>query len=275
MTTRIGLFIDGGFFHHLWDNLKEKTGQRVSLIALRKELERYFEGSVTEAYYVRGRLNHDGPLDKVLEAARIERHDVYVRNGREVGADVKLALLAQEAALMGRIDAAYVMSVDGDMAPLVDDMVALGVRVGVPDIDIHDAVTAPDDSSYRLSTSHLLLRNAEGVSWAEMVRRTCTEPGQLPVVSDQPGGKHAGTSRRGVITFVHPDKGFALVEDTQGHTWYAAPNPTYGEKREVDLEPGVMVKFAGAPSVRPGTNYPRAYSLTPDTEDPKPHENER
>lgn len=155
---KIGVFYDGNYFLHVsnYYNYFHEMRQRVSLPGfhslIRHVVSQVEEVDVnlcriTEAHYFRGRLSaleasqrgnllyNDRVFDDVLMSAGIVSHflPLRTRGGKkeEKGIDVWLALEAYELSLCEQFDVLVLISADGEYAPLIRKLNALGVKTMV------------------------------------------------------------------------------------------------------------------------------------------------
>lgn len=264
---RVGVFIDGGCLDHLNGNLALHTPRRkLSLAGLADYAERALGGVCSERHYVRGRVSDRSSLDKELADTGFTRHDTPVKWGREIGADITLALTAYACARDRRLSAVLLLTADGDMTPLVASLAGLGCRVMVPYIHMEDRLNTQRGGPFK--TNNLLL-GGDGVENPDLfvaADQSMLDPQALPLLTflgGVPAGmRTAGKRRRGRICHLDPRGGHILIEESNGARWYAPAAPYPGEKREVELKVGAAVEFSGAPYAKPGARHPRAYSLT-------------
>lgn len=151
--TRIGLFIDGGYFSHVstYYRYHHEGGNFLSLAGV-KELIRHriadLEGSsadrcrVVESHYYRGRISAkdaqernllfgERVFDDALLYSGVETHYRPVSQGKERGIDVLLALEAYHMTVTKGLDVCVLFAGDGDFIPLVRKLHGLGTRVMV------------------------------------------------------------------------------------------------------------------------------------------------
>ncbi|MCB2185994.1 MAG: NYN domain-containing protein [Deltaproteobacteria bacterium] len=149
---RIGVFYDGGFFHHISNYFRynHSRKQRISLQGLHnliRNLVSDAEGTdvrfsrIVEAHYFRGRLDSRSLTDiqirnersffDVLVAEGILAHFLPMSRGEEKGVDVWLALEAFELATYKRFSVLVLFAGDSDFIPLVRKVSSLGIRVMV------------------------------------------------------------------------------------------------------------------------------------------------
>lgn len=261
-TTRIGIFIDGGYHDYVYQELANTPPRhRLSLIGLVGAIERYLSGKAVERHYVRGshgRNSFRTELVADLEVNDFTIHSMPVNHRKEVGVDVALALLTYTKAAEEHLDAVAVFTGDGDLHPLVQALKRAGVPCLIPKIKLD-----------RQQTSHFLLEAADHTpdlfDLAEDANRT---PGAHAVLSRNAPGQAApilesvsGPTHRGIIKFVDRAHRFAFIEDLAGQTWYMSPQVVPGEPREAKMVAGIEVSFSGAPNPAPGQRYPRAWSI--------------
>lgn len=149
---RIGVFYDGNFFHHVssYFNFEHSVKKWISLKGLHgliKGVTAYHltdcdlqKCRITRAHYFRGRYNaHDASDRNFLFRERAfedllikENINLHYRllssRNTEKGVDASLILKVHRLALESKIDVAVLITSDGDFAPLVNELEAVGVR---------------------------------------------------------------------------------------------------------------------------------------------------
>lgn len=148
---RIGVFYDGGFFHHIsnYYRYSHPRRQRISVPGLHEFIRVHAaecEGvdpscaHIVEAHFFRGRFSAQQTLardklyterlfDDVLMNENVTTHYRAIQGNSETGVDVWLSLEALDIAMRGRIDLAVLVAGDSDFVPLVTKLNSLGVRV--------------------------------------------------------------------------------------------------------------------------------------------------
>jgi hypothetical protein len=220
---------------------------------------------VTEAHYVRGRYTDQNtspsPFEKALYASGVTRHDVEMRPGQEKGADVELALLMVERAMVAPLDVVVLISADSDFVPAVQRLTERGVRVIVPYIKEiwtehgkdHILVTShrlADAATESPALDHLLVAGMEDPNYPGVfpfVEVTATDTGVY-------GAVHAGRVDRW-----RDDESFGFIHDTHGRSWWLSKDSLLGSVADVQV--GTLVSFRGSPHNSPGRDYPTAYSV--------------
>lgn len=184
-VTRIGFFIDGGYwreietYHHHYPGRRGPRGLQGLLDFVASDLARW-EGadasrySICERHYFGGRLS-DRKLerhgqrgrqtgqDQVLERLGFTSHYHPIRNGKEEGVDVRLTTKALGAVNQGRIDLVALVAGDGDFVPLVEALKEAGARVVIVAASFHYA--GADGRDHLTATSRRLTREADHVVW--------------------------------------------------------------------------------------------------------------
>jgi uncharacterized LabA/DUF88 family protein len=275
--VHLGVFYDGGWFahvssyfahHHPWQ-------ARIALQGLHDAL-RWHIHSVTampltscvlaEAHYVRGRTaTPSRSFDHVLEQAGVNRHDADLRDGMEKGADVMLALEAWTRAVGAPLEAVALISGDADLAPVASRLVAVGVHVVVPALDVQ--FTGDHGEPRVLRTAPRLIEAASTAPAMDDLLAAGLAPGlplRYPFTTPvHTAATQAGTSsgrRHGTITRWIPGQtsGF-ITEAGTGASWFASRDDL--PDRVSALPPGTLVTFNGSPRPAPGKQYPRAYAI--------------
>jgi len=153
LVTRIGLFIDGGYFSHVSTYYRHHHdgGNFLSIKGVKEFIrhriaqleENPVERSlVVESHYYRGRipakdardrnlLFAERVFDDGLRYAGVETHFRPTSHGKERGIDVLLALDAYKMATTQGFDVIVLFAGDGDFIPLVRKLHGLGTRVMV------------------------------------------------------------------------------------------------------------------------------------------------
>lgn len=150
-TLRIGVFYDGGFFHHISNYYRyaHHRRQRISVPGLHEfirvkaaELEGVDPAFVhiVDAHFFRGRfsaqqtqarekLYTERLFDDVLMGENVMTHYRPIQGNNEVGIDVMLSLECFDHAMQGLFDIAVLVAGDSDFVPLVTKLNRLGVKV--------------------------------------------------------------------------------------------------------------------------------------------------
>lgn len=148
---RIGVFYDGGFFHHISNYYRyaHPRKQRISIPGLHafiRQRAAEFEGvpartsHIVDAHFFRGRFSAQQTLareklyserlfDDVLMNEGITSHHLPIQGNSEQGIDVWLSLEALELAMIKHFDVLVLIAGDSDFVPLVRKINALGTRV--------------------------------------------------------------------------------------------------------------------------------------------------
>lgn len=156
--TRIGVFYDGNYFHHVsnYYNYEHPRKSRLSIAGLHNFIRHRIaeeEGDtpnrcqIVSAHYFRGRLNardasqrgnllyYDRVFDDILMSEGVITHYLPLRgftNRRDDHSiDVWLSMEAYELAAIKGLETVVLIGSDGDYVPLVRKLNALGVRVMV------------------------------------------------------------------------------------------------------------------------------------------------
>lgn len=180
--TRIGVFYDGNYFLHVSNfyNYVHDRKSRFSIKGLHEFIRHQVaqeENSdprfcqIVDAHYFRGRLTarearekdnqlfYDRVFDDVLMSEGVNTHYLPIKTysgiRQEKGIDVWLALEAYEKAFNRRFDVLVLVASDGDYAPLIRKLNALGTRVMVLSWDFD--YTDEDGKKYSTRTSQNLL----------------------------------------------------------------------------------------------------------------------
>ena len=156
--TRIGVFYDGNYFHHVsnYYNYEHARKSRLSIAGLHSfiqqkvaELEGNTPGrcQIVNAHYFRGRLNardasqrgnllyYDRVFDDILMSEGVITHYLplkgFANRRDDHSIDVWLSLEAYEIAAIKGLEVVVLIGSDGDYVPLVRKLNGLGVRVMV------------------------------------------------------------------------------------------------------------------------------------------------
>ena len=148
---RIGVFYDGGFFHHIsnYDRYAHPRKQRISVPGLHEFIRVHAaecEGvdpayaHIVDAHFFRGRFSAQQTLareklyterlfDDVLMNENVTTHYRPIQGNSETGIDVWLSLEAYDLAMHKHYDLVVLIAGDSDFVPLVNKLNALGIRV--------------------------------------------------------------------------------------------------------------------------------------------------
>ena len=148
---RIGVFYDGGFFHHISNYYRyaHPRKQRISVPGLHEFIRVHAaecEGvdpaysHIVDAHFFRGRFSAQQTLareklyterlfDDVLMNEGITTHYRPIQGNSETGIDVWLSLEAYDLAIRKHYDLVVLIAGDSDFVPLVTKLNALGIRV--------------------------------------------------------------------------------------------------------------------------------------------------
>ena len=155
-TTRIGVFYDGNYLMHVsrYYNYVHERKARISISGLHNFIRRQVANAdelpmelcpIVDAHYFRGRLGayetaqrekqllYERVFDDILTNEGVTTHYLPIRifgtSRSESNTEVWLALEAYELTLYKRFDVVVLLASDGDYAPLVRKLNALGTRV--------------------------------------------------------------------------------------------------------------------------------------------------
>jgi cold shock CspA family protein/uncharacterized LabA/DUF88 family protein len=184
--TRIGIFYDGNYFHHVsnYYNYFHSRKSRISIAGLHEFIRHQIAKEedrdtrmcpIVDAHYFRGRLSaqeanqrpnqlyYDRVFDDILTGEGVTTHYLPLRNAlgggkQEKGIDVWLALEAFELSNQGKFDVLVLIASDGDYVPLVRKLNALGIRVMILNWDFE--YTTDDGKTFATRTSQDLLEEA-------------------------------------------------------------------------------------------------------------------
>ncbi len=148
---RIGVFYDGGFFHHISNYYRyaHPRKQRISIPGLHAFIRQHaaeVEGSdprcahIIDAHFFRGRFSAQQTLareklyserlfDDVLMNEGVTTHYLPIQGKSEQGIDVWLSLEAYELTLLKNYDMLVLIAGDSDFVPLIRKVNARGTRV--------------------------------------------------------------------------------------------------------------------------------------------------
>ena len=148
---RIGVFYDGGFFHHISNYYRyaHPRKQRISVPGLHEFIRVHAaecEGvdpayaHIVDAHFFRGcfsaqqtlareKLYTERLFDDVLMNENVTTHYRPIQGNSETGIDVWLSLEAYDLAMHKHYDLVVLIAGDSDFVPLVNKLNALGIRV--------------------------------------------------------------------------------------------------------------------------------------------------
>ncbi len=180
--TRIGIFYDGNYLHHVsnyYYYIHERKS-RLSIKGIHEFIKKYIAEEndlnhrlcqIVDAHYFRGRLtakeakDKDGALyydrlfDEILMNEGVTTHYLPIKHyggiKQEKGIDVWLALEAYEMSLYKKFDVLVLIAGDGDYVPLIRKLNTLGTAVMVLSWDFE--YTGEDGKPYYTRTSQYLL----------------------------------------------------------------------------------------------------------------------
>ena len=150
-VVKIGIFYDGGFFHHISNYYRyaHPRKQRISIPGLHdyvRERVAAIEGvaprcaHVVDAHFFRGRFSAQQTLareklyserlfDDVLMNEGVTTHYLPIQGNSEQGIDVWLSLEAYEMTLLRGYDILVLIAGDSDFVPLARKVISRGTRV--------------------------------------------------------------------------------------------------------------------------------------------------
>ncbi len=150
-VLRVGVFYDGGFFHHISNYYRYAHGrhQRISVPGLHEFIRQKaaeLEGvdpiftHITESHFFRGRfsaqqtqarekLYTERLFDDVLMNENVTTHYRSIQNNNETGIEVALSLECLDLAYENRFDMVVLVAGDSDFCPLITKLNRLGIRV--------------------------------------------------------------------------------------------------------------------------------------------------
>lgn len=180
--TRIGIFYDGNYLHHVsnyYYYIHERRS-RLSIKGIHEFIKKYIAEEndlnhrlcqIVDAHYFRGRLtakeakDKDGALyydrlfDEILMNEGVTTHYLPIKYyggiKQEKGIDVWLALEAYEMSFYKKFDVLVLIAGDGDYVPLIRKLNTLGTAVMVLSWDFE--YTGEDGKPYYTRTSQYLL----------------------------------------------------------------------------------------------------------------------
>lgn len=269
LNDRAAIFYDGHWFARVSDHVassRSRWNARLSLQGLHGAVRWYLApgepGRIefVEVHYVRGRPDSVRTAwDKVLAQDGVVRHDVPIEAGKELGADVELALTVAETVRAHALNTVVLVTGDGDFAPLVSRLTGEGVRVVVPRM----AVQETTGGGVLLTSRHLTTAGAETPLLDDLL--TATQMAGYsgpPLFVGQPGGADTPSGegmRTGVVTRWEPGATHGFITDPQNVSWFVSQDETGGNH----LPTGIRVAFTGRPKPLPGKRYPYARQVRP------------
>ena len=150
-VVKIGIFYDGGFFHHISNYYRyaHPRKQRISIPGLHdyvRERIAAIEGiaprcaHVVDSHFFRGRFSAQQTLareklyserlfDDVLMNEGVTTHYLPIQGNSEQGIDVWLSLEAYEMTLLRGYDILVLIAGDSDFVPLARKVISRGTRV--------------------------------------------------------------------------------------------------------------------------------------------------
>ena len=150
-VVKIGIFYDGGFFHHISNYYRyaHPRKQRISIPGLHdyvRERVAAIEGiaprcaHVVDSHFFRGRFSAQQTLareklyserlfDDVLMNEGVTTHYLPIQGNSEQGIDVWLSLEAYEMTLLRGYDILVLIAGDSDFVPLARKVISRGTRV--------------------------------------------------------------------------------------------------------------------------------------------------
>lgn len=150
-VIKIGIFYDGGFFHHISNYYRyaHPRKQRISIPGLHdyvRERVAAIEGvaprcaHVVDSHFFRGRFSAQQTLareklyserlfDDVLMNEGVTTHYLPIQGNSEQGIDVWLSLEAYEMTLLRGYDVLVLIAGDSDFVPLARKVISRGTRV--------------------------------------------------------------------------------------------------------------------------------------------------
>ncbi|MFK7970587.1 MAG: NYN domain-containing protein [Bacteroidia bacterium] len=273
--TRIGVFYDGNYFHHVsnYYNYEHARKSRLSIAGLHNFIRHQVaaeEGNsahhcqIVNAHYFRGRLNardasqrgnllyYDRVFDDILMSEGVITHYLPLRgfaNRRDDHSiDVWLSLEAYEMAAIKGLEVVVLIGSDGDYVPLVRKLNALGVRVMVLgwDFSFSDDTgrmqvtrTSQDllkEASYPLEM-HKLIDNDEG-NENELVKHLFVQPN---VGHAKPKNKPTSAERHTSEVLSLKD-GYGFIKFPNNNLFFFYGDITEGEFNE--FHEGDLVEFS-------------------------------
>ena len=195
----IGLFIDGGYYAKVNENLEETSRLNIDLAALMKYIRdvvgrlshtRAADSHITESHYFRGRYRVDEAANKHLlfderrfEDSLIENDVIFhykhlrsiQRGGNETviekGIDVWFALEAYELALFRKFDYVVLITGDADHEMLIKKLKALKIETILLTWDVEENSSTSgllkDEACIHLEISKLLAEDRD------LLKRLC------------------------------------------------------------------------------------------------------
>jgi uncharacterized LabA/DUF88 family protein/cold shock CspA family protein len=273
--TRIGVFYDGNYFHHVsnYYNYEHPRKSRLSIAGLHNFIRHRIaeeEGNtpgrcqIVTAHYFRGRLNardasqrgnllyYDRVFDDILMSEGVNTHYLPLRgfaNRRDDHSiDVWLSLEAFELAAVKGLEAVVLIGSDGDYVPLVRKLNGLGVRVMVLgwDFSFKDDMgrtqvtrTSQDllkEASYPMNMHQLI--DEEDSNDDPMVKNLFVQPN---IGHAKPKNKPTSSERHTSEVLSLKD-GYGFIKFPNNNLFFFYGDMTEGEFNE--LHEGDLVEFA-------------------------------
>ena len=150
-TLRIGIFYDGGFFHHISNYYRHahERKQRISIPGLHNFIRQQAadleeieprRAHIVDAHFFRGRFSAQQTLareklyserlfDDVLMNEGVSTHYLPIMGNAEQGIDVWLSLEAYELSILKNYDLMVLIAGDADFVPLIRKLNSRGIRV--------------------------------------------------------------------------------------------------------------------------------------------------
>jgi hypothetical protein len=198
--VRIGVFIDGAFWYHLfyyWQH-HHPARRRLALDGVQDAARWYarevFDRPVSEivideSHHFQGsRL--PTPATRMLDRLHIKRHTLLgdPSNGRTVGMEVALALTCWEA---DQLDMVMLIAGTSAYQPLVERLVTHGVSVLVPTIEADFTDDRTGAHRYLVTSKTLWEAATDAPSWDDLINATFDEEyplasALLPETGDRP-----------------------------------------------------------------------------------------
>lgn len=246
--TRIGIFYDGNYLHHVsnyYYYIHERKS-RLSIKGIHEFVKKYLAEQnetnhqlcqIVDAHYFRGRLTakeakeKDGALfydrlfDEILMNEGVTTHYLPIKYyggiKQEKGIDVWLALEAYEMAFYKKFDVLVLIAGDGDYVPLIRKLNTLGTAVMVLSWDFE--YTGEDGKPYYTRTSQYLLEEVSyPVPMHELINnRVRRNEAMVNNLFVPPAVIKEKIFKKPVYTPTNPN---ALADDDDDDDYYAASN---------------------------------------------------